>query len=196
MEILLAYGLGFCLPMNKLDFLKYFTCLEKLIVKLSGRIQSLAFNFFYEFKSYKVFSSEFSKSDIADLKLFASNKNIVVCKPDKGNGVVLDDKVRYVETMYSVISDQTKFKLITTPIHKFSMKIEDIINNFLRKLKKISYSVMIPISYSLLLVQVQGLCMVYQKSIKSILQHNFNSIKFLRPTGIRALVWQNSWFQF
>ena len=94
MEILLAYGLGFCLPIHKLDFLKYFTCLEKLMVKMSGGIQSLPFNFFYDFKSYTVFSSVFSKSDIADLKLFASNKNIVVCKPNKGNGVVLDDRVR------------------------------------------------------------------------------------------------------
>ena len=99
MEILLAYGLDFCLPVHKFDFFKYFTCFEKLMVslkklpaidnfsELSGRIQSLAFNFFYNFKTYKVFSSVFSKSDIVDLKLFVFNKDIVVCKPDKGNGV-------------------------------------------------------------------------------------------------------------
>ena len=56
--------------------------------------------------------------------------------------------------MYSVISDQTKFKLITTPIHKFLMKIEDKINNFLQKLKKIK--LLCDDTYKLLFVTGSG----------------------------------------
>ena len=60
---------------------------------------------------------------------------IIVAKPDKGKGVVVVDRVRYIESMQNVISDRTKFQEISQPVHKFVIKIEDKINNFLRKLK-------------------------------------------------------------
>ena len=39
--------------------------------------------------------------------------------------------------MDNIISDQTKFNIISEPSHKFALKIEDKINNFLRKLKNL-----------------------------------------------------------
>ena len=62
MQAILAV-MGFSLPIHKLDYLKYFTCFEKLMVslkklsavdnftELSGRIQSLVSILFYNFKS-------------------------------------------------------------------------------------------------------------------------------------------------
>ena len=63
----------------------------------------------------------------------------MVCKPDKGRGVVVVDKVNYLESMNSIISDNLRFSEIIEPIKKFSLKIEDKINNFLRKLKNIDF---------------------------------------------------------
>ncbi|KAF2356921.1 Reverse transcriptase domain, partial [Trinorchestia longiramus] len=37
--------------------------------------------------------------------------------------------------MTTIISDRSKFQLISEPIHNYALKIEDKINNFLRKLK-------------------------------------------------------------
>jgi hypothetical protein len=41
--------------------------------------------------------------------------------------------------MSSILSDHSKFAKLTEPVHKFTMRIEDKINNFLRKLKKLKH---------------------------------------------------------
>jgi len=105
------------------------------ISEVTNQLRAIAFRHFYNFKSYKIFSSVFGKNDINELKRLASDKSVIVCKPDKGNGVVLVDRCRYVQSMQSLISDTTKFVEIKEPIEKYTRKIEDKTNNFLRKLK-------------------------------------------------------------
>ena len=104
--------------------------------------------------------------------------------------------LRYFESMYSVISDQTKFKLITTPILKLSLKIEDKRNNFMHKLK--NFKLRSDDTYKLLFVTGSGPGVLYglPKIHKVILLHNFHPVQYLRPIGNRVLVWQNSWLQF
>jgi len=104
---------------------------------LRDKIQTISHKFFYSFKSCKVFSSIFSRSDILELKKLGSNRDIVVCKPDKGNGVVVLDKSKYLTSMHSILSDTSKFSAVTVPAAKFTRKIEDKINNTLRKLKNL-----------------------------------------------------------
>ena len=58
-------------------------------------------------------------------------------KPDKGRGVVIVDKSTYLQSMTTILSDATKFQEITEPIRKYTLKIEDKINRFLAKLKKL-----------------------------------------------------------
>ena len=65
--------------------------------------------FYYNFKSYKIFSSVIKPRDISIPKAFSKNNNIIVCKPDKGRGVVVVDKVNYLESMNSIISDNLRF---------------------------------------------------------------------------------------
>ena len=145
-KILLAFGLDFCLPVHKIDFYKYFLSFEKfipilksnklpIIPEFSNRLQSLAYKYYYNFSPFKVFSSICSPDDIKLLRNFSKNDSIVVSRPDKGNGVVVVDRCRYVESMLKIISDPSKFEEIRVPIHKYTIKIEDKINNFLRKLK-------------------------------------------------------------
>ena len=43
------------------------------------------------------------------LKRLRQNKDIVICKPDKGNSVVIMDRVDYNQRMLELISDKTKF---------------------------------------------------------------------------------------
>ena len=63
--------------------------------QLKMKLRSIAYQYYYNFKGYKIFSSIFSKRNICDLKQLASNNNIIMCKPDKGRGVVLIDSHLY-----------------------------------------------------------------------------------------------------
>ena len=138
------------LPVFKIDFYQYFLSFEKLMFTLRSnadnlkdfdfnclrqRLQNLAYKYYYNFKPYKTFSAIISKTDQSLLKNFASNKDIVVCKPDKGRGVVTLDKTKYLEGMTRLISDTSKFKVLNSTIQGYTMKIETKINSFLRSLK-------------------------------------------------------------
>ena len=71
-----------------------------------------------------------SKTDIRQLKELTSNKEVIVCKPDKGRGVVLLDRSTYINKITEIISDATKFELLSIEMEKYTTKIEDKINNF------------------------------------------------------------------
>ena len=58
-----------------------------------------------------------------------------MCKPDKSKGVVLVDRDAYIKSMSSTFNDSAKFEEIGMVMQKYTFKIEDSINNFLRKLK-------------------------------------------------------------
>ena len=148
LKYLLAFGLDFCLPVYSINFNQYFLSFEKLIQALkncsqsvtpevNSRIKAIAYKCYYNFKPYKIFSAIFSKSDVASLQSLAKNDTIIVTRPDKGRGVVIVDKDVYIKQMNSIISDSSKFSKITDPIDKFTRKIEDKINNYLRKLKNL-----------------------------------------------------------
>ena len=150
-EGLLAFGLNFKLPHFKIDYFKYFLAFENLYQvlrkqstyqedqqpSLSSTLQSIAFKAFYNFKPYKVFSPIFSKSDINILRNLSKDKNIVICRPDKGLGVVLFDKNDYVNKMYTILNDTSKFKKIENidPL-LYTLRNEDKVNYRIRKLKK------------------------------------------------------------
>ena len=148
MKTLLAFGLDFCLPVYKLNFYRYFLKFESIASRLKNlrlptsnyddfinELHSLAYKYFYNFKKHKVFSSVFRPVDIKAIKNFASNPDIIICKPDKGRGVVILDKSTYIERITSIVSDATKFSVVDIPIDKYTRKIEDKLNNFSRSVK-------------------------------------------------------------
>ena len=66
------------------------------------------------------------------LKRLRQNKNIVICKPDKGNGVKILDRTMYESKMLELLSDTNKFiKLRVDP----TLKREGQLQRFLRKFK-------------------------------------------------------------
>ena len=148
LKFILAFGLDFCLPVYKLNFIQYFHSFETLLHRLKtsesiyGDFQSFkrqfsdnCLSFFHGFKPYKVFSAIITRKDIQMIKNFATNKNVIVTRPDKGNAVVIFDKSKYIHIMENIISDTSKFVSITDPIDKYTQKIEDKINRFLNKMK-------------------------------------------------------------
>ena len=147
LRFLLAFGLDFCLPVTKLDYFKYFSAFETLSVKLkhlddsvnfTSGLKDIAYKYFHGFKSSKVFSAIFSLKDINLLKQFSKMKDIIVVKPDKGRGVVILDRIPYLNKMCELISDPYKFRPLTdVSIEEFTRKAEDKINRFLAKLKSL-----------------------------------------------------------
>lgn len=120
---LLALGLDFKLPYFKLNFYKYFLPFEELYHTLQNlnsvdvpgpplkfHIQNIAQKWFYNFKSHKVFSPFISKSDYILLKNMARDEGVVICKPDKGIGIVIMNKADYLSKMEDIINDRTKFR--------------------------------------------------------------------------------------
>ena len=70
------------------------------------------------------------------LKCLRNNKNIVIMRPDKGNGVVVMDRNVYNQKMYELIDDRTKFrKLDNDP----TILREGQLQRYLRNLKKLGF---------------------------------------------------------
>ena len=99
-------------------------------------LQNLSHKFFYNFKPHKVFSPLFSKSDIALLRDLSKDKNIIICRPDKGRGVVILNRCDYKEKMHHILSDTSKFMEINdaTPLLS-TLRAEGRLNSMINKLK-------------------------------------------------------------
>ena len=71
--------------------------------------------------------------NIPSYETLEKNKDIVITKPDKGNGVVILDRKLYNNAIEEIISDTSKFeKLSEDP----TLKREASVQPFLRKLKQ------------------------------------------------------------
>ena len=71
--------------------------------------------------------------NITSYETLGKNKDIVITKPNKGNGDVILDRKLYHNVIQEMISDASKFeKLNEDP----TLKREDSLQRFLRKLKK------------------------------------------------------------
>ena len=149
-KYLLAFGLDFGLPTFKLDFAKFFLSFEKLVHSLKNvssstehselcrRLKLVSHKYFYGFKSCKIFSI-FKKEDITNLQKFGEKEDIVIAKPDKGNGIVVVQKSHYMEGMLKIISNSAKFEMVTEEVKRVSWLLEDKLNNFLLNLKNLGH---------------------------------------------------------
>lgn len=77
----------------------------------------------------------FKLKDFMVLKTLSQMKDIVVCRPDKGKGVVLLNRTDYNNKMSQILSDNNKFNEVGPPQFSTIFKIEDKINRSLKKLK-------------------------------------------------------------
>ena len=146
-KMLLSLGLDFKLPFFKPNFIQFYLPMEKLarFIKFSNddsntflnfrkALQSLAqttFNSLSKLTAYPFLKYE----DLTILKNLSLKKDLIICKPDKGRGIVLLDKADYVNKMRDIINDQTKFSEVDISPAKLAFKIEDRLNRFLSKIK-------------------------------------------------------------
>ena len=70
------------------------------------------------------------------LEKLRNNKDIVILRPDKDNGVVIMDKTRYKSKMYELLNDERKFKQLTSDPAKLR---EGQLQRYLRKLNNKGY---------------------------------------------------------
>ena len=69
------------------------------------------------------------------VKSLKNDNNLIITKPDKGNGCVLMNKTDYLQKMDAIISDPSKFNLLG-PAEQYDKidKVEKEINKFLKHL--------------------------------------------------------------
>ena len=67
------------------------------------------------------------------LEKLRRNKDIVIIRPDKGNGVVVMDRLIYNQQMYALLNDKNKFKKLSEDPTKLR---EGQLQRYLRELKK------------------------------------------------------------
>ena len=78
----------------------------------------------------------FNETDISILKNLKKNKDLIICKPDKGRGIVLMDRNNYVDKMNVILNDYKNFeKLHFVQFPKHILNLEDKANRIIKKLK-------------------------------------------------------------
>ena len=78
----------------------------------------------------------FNETDMNILKNLKSNKDIIICKPDKGRGTVILDKANYVEKMNVILNEQNNFeKLSYQEFPKHALNLEDRANRLIKDMK-------------------------------------------------------------
>ena len=117
-NIVLLY---FSFPPNKLDyraFLAPFETIHKKLIKedlfeksgyfpasVKAKLKDIAYS---GCRSYSRPDFLFSKEDIKLLDHLKNDNNIVIVKPDKGNGVVILDRNDYNKKMNDILQDNTR----------------------------------------------------------------------------------------
>ena len=101
---------------------------EETKSQIKAHLSYLANSYFYNYKpSPRILRQH------RVLRNLRKNKDIVITKPDKGNGVVILDRKLYNNAIEEIISDTSKFeKLNEDPTLKHKASLQ----HFLRKLKQ------------------------------------------------------------
>ena len=140
LKSVLARGLRYAIPPNKLNLAQFLLPFEKLLRSLHSHntssncrqginyvktyIKNTAFSTYYSFNPSKV-QQNLSCDDLESLKCLAKNKDVIITRPDKGQGVVLLDKTDYIDKVLHILSNCTKFVEIKDACLPFILKAED-----------------------------------------------------------------------
>ena len=77
--------------------------------------------------------NDLSDEELAAIKSVRNNQDLVICKPDKGNGVVVLNKKKYVDKINVILNNQLKFKKMDSNSSLSNLKH---FQSFLARLKK------------------------------------------------------------
>ena len=141
---ILKLGFQFGVPERKVSFVEHFLQFEKFLQQLnkykgsndnfeelSNKTKFLAQEG-YRYKSQKHNDYNLNLKVLDDLK---KDNNVHVTKPDKGKGIVLLNKLDYLNKTKEILDDNTKFVKLNGDWFKTVLKLEDKLNRFLRSIK-------------------------------------------------------------
>ena len=101
---------------------------EETKSQIKAHLSHLANSYFYNYKP----SPRIQRQDRV-LRNLRKNKDIVITKSDKGNGVVILDRKLYNNAIEETVSDTSKFERLN---EDQTLKCETSLQRFLRKLKQ------------------------------------------------------------
>ena len=144
---ILNKGLKYGILPTHFDFLSTQTTFEKLYhdtrssLNWKNRIElkRILLNLYSKYKSGFFFAksnnlnNNLNDEELAAIKSLRNNQNLIICKPDKGNGVVVLNKKEYVDKRNEILNDQVKFKKINSDNSLSNLKH---FQSFLARLKK------------------------------------------------------------
>ena len=147
----LAVGLDFTLTTNKIKAVNHFTPFELLAdsadksvmyknsperkTTFLANLKHIAHSSFDNINCNRI-SPNLPKDQLKALKILSRDENIVILKPDKGNGVVILNKEDYINKVNTILNDSSKFEIVNSDAIKLIHKLESKIRLFLGKLKK------------------------------------------------------------
>ena len=108
--------------------------IESGINYFKSAVKNLALNTFYNFRSRE--RSSLTGEEFIALKNLSKDKNIVITRPDKGNGVVILNKSDYVDKMHTILDDRSKFQKVSKELFEVILSLETKVNNFLSRVLK------------------------------------------------------------
>ena len=86
----------------------------------------------------------YSMEEFASLKSLSKNDSLIIQKSDKGNSIVIIDKDDYLQSMWNILFDSSKFSEICIANEKYlsflintDMQITDLLKETEKKLKKL-----------------------------------------------------------
>ena len=134
-EFLLSLGLDFCLPNFKPNYCQFFLPFERFFNSIRNlpvhtnietaqqTIQNIAHEVFSSLKVTNWFPF-FKREDFVILKNLSKKKDIIVCRPDKGKGVVILNSCDYIQKMEIILSDSIKFVEVGVPQYNLFLKLK------------------------------------------------------------------------
>ncbi|XP_068673073.1 uncharacterized protein [Montipora foliosa] len=146
-KMVLARGLRFCLPPKAVDGVIVKCAFEMLYRDLIGlghsltsededrlkcQLKNASYSYIYSY-DYSKEKRILTKEEWMALNDLRNDTSITVTKPDKGNGVVIVNRHDYLSKMKQLISDGTKFKLLS---HNPTKSRENSLISYLRNLKR------------------------------------------------------------
>ena len=142
----LSKGLNYCIPVPYLDLLNVQTEFENLYQEIrpflkqqqKTEFKRILINLYSKFKSsYFHFKNtgiqNLTKEEQLSLKSLKNDQSIIICKPDKGQGVAILDKLDYIAKMEKILSDKTAFMQVNKDDNVSNL---EKFQNFLYRLKK------------------------------------------------------------
>ncbi|CAF0928873.1 unnamed protein product [Rotaria sordida] len=140
-ERLLCHGWDFCMENKVVNILEFETDIELNAMKIESQSHESVFLLFcrqlhnalqqlIRTAKNKKFSN-LSDEELEAIKSLKSNENIVICKADKGNSIVILDKQSYIEKAQEILKGN-QFQALNNS--KFHQERENKLNKYIYSL--------------------------------------------------------------